>query len=827
MFKTINKIIKTSIILLLFFIPVFTFAQSAKTASYDLNLNGESATDTFIPYNNTGLYTIAGQNGSNDILFEINSSFLGLGEKIATPVKTVGGNEIIKAGTGYSTGPDGKRVNNEAYYVKDPNVNANRYRKVTENGYSVALYTIQKFGDEYKITVFSNEEGSRTAQNTNSVEQETNSLNLYNESAASVLKENFAVFASCGFKVDCWVANFAYHVIMTPAAWFLSTTGSLFDWSINTSIVNMAPNYFPNIYSGVLNNDARYDGAINAGWKIFRDMANILFIFILLYISISTIIGGVNGTGKKVATVIIVAILINFSMFFTKVVVDFSNTIAISFYNQITSSINPDESKILYSSDKELRQATGEKSSLAGVFIAKTRIATLYNIGSSKDFSQIDTSKSGNLYIIQQSMFGAVVMVILGIVLLFASILMFTRFIVLAFVLMLSSFALASYLIPQLKSNVFDKWFSALVGQAAVAPVFIAMIYISILFIEQTPILNTGAAGFEDVMKASTQLWINYAMVIGFIIMSLSIAKSLSEKAGKESGKITSFLGGAAIGTAAFAGRHTLGRGARALGNNIEGNTAFSRLAQRSLLGVGKSSFDARGIKGIDKVSGGMDVGKAGGKGGFDKSRSDAMKKRDERNKMYSSATGAEKREKLRLQEYITELEKKQKEFDTQNEREFKSIKQQREQAETLKAEAARLGASNDASDRAEAKNKQAQAKALESQAKVAEKQLQDQRENITVEVKTGFRKTQSMNKKNISDEIGKVDSKAKDRGTSYVNSTPITGAQREWSREQQLKAQKEKNKSQEQKDREEIARLTAAEMKKQGGGGDKKDKDK
>src|SRR3990167_8825311 len=52
--------------------------------------------------------------------------------------------------------------------------------------------------------------------------------------------------------------------------------------------------------------------AINAGWRTIRDVANMGFIFILLYAAIKTILGMGSETKKLVVSVIIVAILINF-----------------------------------------------------------------------------------------------------------------------------------------------------------------------------------------------------------------------------------------------------------------------------------------------------------------------------------------------------------------------------------------------------------------------------------------------------------------------------------------------------------------------------------
>src|SRR3989338_1077359 len=62
---------------------------------------------------------------------------------------------------------------------------------------------------------------------------------------------------------------------------------------------------------------------LSNAWTVVRDLSNIFFILILLYISIKTILGlGGHEVKKMIFHVIIMALLINFSMFFTKVVID-------------------------------------------------------------------------------------------------------------------------------------------------------------------------------------------------------------------------------------------------------------------------------------------------------------------------------------------------------------------------------------------------------------------------------------------------------------------------------------------------------------------------
>lgn len=83
---------------------------------------------------------------------------------------------------------------------------------------------------------------------------------------------------------------------------------------------------------------------IPTGWGVVRDLSNLFFILALLYIAIKIILGiDTSGAKKMIGWVIITAMLINFSMFFTEVVIDTSNVLALIFYNKMqVDTINPD-----------------------------------------------------------------------------------------------------------------------------------------------------------------------------------------------------------------------------------------------------------------------------------------------------------------------------------------------------------------------------------------------------------------------------------------------------------------------------------------------------
>lgn len=105
---------------------------------------------------------------------------------------------------------------------------------------------------------------------------------------------------------------------------------------------------------------------LTSGWGAARDIANMLFIFILIYIAVTIIYSAeTHGTMKTLAAVVVMALLINFSFFITRVVVDAGNILAVQFYNAIpatpVSQVDRDGGSIGASVINKLGLSPGDK----------------------------------------------------------------------------------------------------------------------------------------------------------------------------------------------------------------------------------------------------------------------------------------------------------------------------------------------------------------------------------------------------------------------------------------------------------------------------------
>jgi hypothetical protein len=222
--------------------------------------------------------------------------------------------------------------------------------------------------------------------------------------------------------------------------------------------------------------------------------------------------------------------------------------------------------------------------------------------------------------------------------------------------------AFISYTLPfKIPTFGYQEWWSNLIKNAFLAPIFIFFLYIIVMFAgfldkigEYTP--NPGASSGEKTMQIMMSIAIPFAILYGMLKTAKSIAVDYSGKLGKEISsmgkKALMVAGGAAVGVAAgglaIAGRATIGRAGSALVNSerlkkqsVEGKTWVGRQVASGLRGFGKSTskgnMDIRGVSigGKNLGSTGLKVNTLGkpNAGGFAKMREDKVKKRMERAK--------------------------------------------------------------------------------------------------------------------------------------------------------------------------------------------------
>jgi hypothetical protein len=329
---------------------------------------------------------------------------------------------------------------------------------------------------------------------------------------------------SVGFNIEACVAGLA-NIILTLVGTILYLAGILLNFVFKQSVIDMTE-FINNI------------SAIEKGWTIFRDLANMFFIFILVYIAILTILRlSSHNTKALLIRLIVAALMINFSLFFTKVVIDASNIIAIEFYDKIT--IN---GVSLGSENAPL------DAGLSAAFMSPLKLTSFYSKG--EKGMTVETATVGKSITVM--VLGSIFLLIAAFSFFTVSILFAIRFAVLILLMVLSPFAFAGMILPQMQ-KISSQWWNTLFSQAFFAPVYIMLTWFVLSIIVDKNFLGASSGHtFTDAIRdgsmPATAVIFNFLIVIIFLIASIIIAKDMASKGGvavqAAANKGTAFMGG-------------------------------------------------------------------------------------------------------------------------------------------------------------------------------------------------------------------------------------------------------------------------------------------
>lgn len=303
-------------------------------------------------------------------------------------------------------------------------------------------------------------------------------------------------------------------------AWFNYLAANVFNWAIQINILT-SYNEIP---------------AVKAGWKIIRDIMNMVFIFLLLYVAIGTILqtGGINWK-STVTSIIVAALLVNFSMLIASIFIDASNILTKEFYDAITE-------------DNTRR--------MSDMLIQGTAIAKILDPSTIPEKASY-TEKSVRIILICL-LFAGLIKFFFTCAWLFVG-----RAVAFVFLMMTSPIALVGSVLPKTKQYA-DRWWNTLLDQAMLGPFVMFVLYFVLSIVGKTGETFTIARLAEDdPAKEYTYIFL-YMIIIAIVNFGLTEAKKMSGEAGSAAlsfGKqATGYLGGAVLG--GFATGLTAGVGA-------------------------------------------------------------------------------------------------------------------------------------------------------------------------------------------------------------------------------------------------------------------------
>jgi len=407
----------------------------------------------------------------------------------------------------------------------------------------------------------------------------------------------------------CFVRLF-YYAILYPSAWIASIAGQVFDYFV----------------AYTLNSESYHSGGfIESGWRIVRDFVNASFIFILLYVAIRFIINAKSsGMERIVSRIIILAIVINFSLFMTRAIIDAGNILARVFYEKIVvendigaettnyttlsagliGKVNPQ--KLLSPDTFRIRhQATGVDSS-----IEQNTLGTLNNVDNE---ALGDGFQVGAGFMILIILLASVVNIALAWVFFSVSLSLVGRTLGLWIMMIMSPVAFASASIPFIKvpKYGFNDWLKKTAELSFMAVLFMFFLYLTIMFLDiaNSTILNVA---FQSENMSTVHLIMSVIVPCMAVLYLLKIAQNQAKSMSGEFGSMvgtalkwgtTAVLGagGLALGATAalggVAGRQIGGRFGAKMAAGADTTKWSGRMQKRMGNYMSKATYDARNMK--------------------------------------------------------------------------------------------------------------------------------------------------------------------------------------------------------------------------------------
>jgi hypothetical protein len=378
------------------------------------------------------------------------------------------------------------------------------------------------------------------------------------------------------------------------SSWILAVAGALFNWLVMKTII---------LFGAATSDGGVYpliQSAVETAWSAFRDIANIFIIGIFTFIAISIIVGLKEyGQKKMIARVLIIAVLINFSLLFAKIIIDASNYSATQMFNAagFGSLTNQAAAGAAQSASNPSTGTnplgTFAQSGIAGQFVSFMGVQSFSQaLGAVSDIAQ---AKDDGWIAFLHGLFSALVLLAAAAVLLYGSFLLVARAILLVFLLVTAAIAFASYLIPKWEKSSYgwDAWWGSLLWCATLAPILMFFLWMS-LSVANAMKSKTGTLG--DLLTHPTDgndlnaLFV-YVIVLGLLFVSFKLSSMWAKKVGVGF-SLASLIPGTALGIAL--------RGTGMLGRAAVGDTALrAKTALRGYVNDPMQPDRRRGFRGL------------------------------------------------------------------------------------------------------------------------------------------------------------------------------------------------------------------------------------
>ncbi len=316
-------------------------------------------------------------------------------------------------------------------------------------------------------------------------------------------------------------------LFISIAAWLLALAGFLFNWLMDNTVILFATSIY-----------GKAGPAVESAWAAFRDIANILIIGIFTFIAISIILGLEEfGQKKLIARVLIVAVLINFSLLFSKMAIDASNYLSLQIYSASTGRSANDALNDVNGNNTVGQSGVNPfngyaDSGIAGAFVGIMGVTGITDATRALVILAEERNGVGVMFV--HGLLTAVLFLGAALVLLYGSFLLISRAIILIFLLATSSVAFASYLIPKWGHSKlgWDTWTRSFIWAATLGPILLLLLWMTldVAYAMRSKVGTLGDLTTNPTNGADMSALFVYLITLGLLFISFRVASMAANK---------------------------------------------------------------------------------------------------------------------------------------------------------------------------------------------------------------------------------------------------------------------------------------------------------
>lgn len=364
-----------------------------------------------------------------------------------------------------------------------------------------------------------------------------------------------------------YLQGMVWYLVTGVFGFFAGLAGMLLNVGINDFVIGFGKMYTTD---GV-------GAAVDLAWTSVRDIFNITFIFGLVYIGFKMILNSDDSNTRRwLINLIMAAILVNFSLYFTKFIVDLSNIaaseIAIAGFNVGT---DPQD------------ESTLGRVMVSDTFADAIGFTSILSDGKTAAGEPItkNIAKNGAWGYI----FGTMILLIIATFVFAAGgLLLIIRAVVLFIYLVLSPLMFIGWVFPQLQRYTSEYW-SGFLGRAFFAPIYILLLYLSAMILnsyrdglENNPALSTLMTGDGNTVSEHF-----FSSMTPFILAAVFLIASIV---------IANKLGANGAGAAISTGKNLSNKFRRGVINTSKNTASFAAAQTGGRVARGASGMAGRGL---------------------------------------------------------------------------------------------------------------------------------------------------------------------------------------------------------------------------------------